>query len=226
MYVHPWLKGGWSWAYVHGVWHYWQSLNVGMLAFASSVAIYNASRYNENKRRAREYVAARAFLPEALSSLTEYLESCSPVFLEGWRRSADLDEHGPLESQPPSLPDGHKEVFGKCITHADADIGAHLAYLLARLQISHARMSDMAKDFRDGTRLESPENIMSYLYCLGELQALVNVTYDHARTGCYFEAGHLEWDDYRTAYNNLDIDYARLGDLEGFTKRAVARRES
>lgn len=71
MLFHPWFNGGWK--YAHAVWLEWQSLNVGILAFSASVIAFNISRYQATQQRRRELVAARAFLPDSLSELTQYL---------------------------------------------------------------------------------------------------------------------------------------------------------
>lgn len=43
MCIKPWFYG--DWGYVQGVWHDWQSLNTGMLAFISSITAFNISKY-------------------------------------------------------------------------------------------------------------------------------------------------------------------------------------
>lgn len=74
MFIYPWLNLGWSWGLVEDVWDRWQGLNVGMLAFISSVTAFNIGRYNAEKQREREFMASKAFLPDALSGLTSYLQ--------------------------------------------------------------------------------------------------------------------------------------------------------
>lgn len=81
MLIYPWFKGGFSWNYVHSVWYTWQSLNVGVLAFSSSIIAFNISRYNSEKQRQRDFIAERALLPQALSDLCKYLEQSSEVLL-------------------------------------------------------------------------------------------------------------------------------------------------
>ena len=75
MVIFPLFEGNFSWKYLQSVWHSWQGLNVGILAFVSSVIALNISRYNANKQRERNFIAARAFLPEAFSELTKYFNS-------------------------------------------------------------------------------------------------------------------------------------------------------
>ena len=84
----------------------------------------------------------------------------------------------------------------------------------------------MVKGFEVGDSAESQLNVMSYVYCLGELQALVNVTFDHARTGVSFRHEELTWDDFTNAYHVLGVDYERVQGLKGFTKRAIQRSGS
>jgi hypothetical protein len=50
MLIWPWIAGCGDWGYVQNVWNRWQSLNVGMLAFISSITAFNISRYNAEKQ--------------------------------------------------------------------------------------------------------------------------------------------------------------------------------
>lgn len=69
MFVVPWFHGSRDWRYVQNVWYDWQSLNVAMLAFLSSIVAFSIGRYNAEKQRERNFTAAQAFLPESLSEL-------------------------------------------------------------------------------------------------------------------------------------------------------------
>lgn len=46
MPIAPWIQSGWDWDNVQDIWDRWQSLNVGMLAFISSILALNISRIN------------------------------------------------------------------------------------------------------------------------------------------------------------------------------------
>lgn len=226
MLVYPLLKGGFSWPYLQRVWDDWQALNVGVLAFAASVIALNISRWHAYDQRKRDFVAAKAFLPEALSELTSYFRASASVFMEGWRR-VEVNrgrQLAPLSSQPPDLPAEYKAVFANCIRFADADVGRYLAYILMRLQVHHSRLRGFAESFSEHTEtLVVQENIISYFYRLGELQALTNKLFDFARGLEEFQGDVLVWEDFRNAFQNMDIWHEEYGDLEGFTRRALER---
>jgi len=229
MFLAPWIEGQSDWIYVQKVWDRWQTLNTGMLAFISSVIALNIAKFNSNKQRERRFIAARAFLPHALSELTSYFKSSSRLLIEAWERCGDpgLDRSHPLEADFPELPEEYKETFSRCIADAESDVGDYLAYILMRLQVHHSRLRELNDSFSEGSRnVPVRENIKSYTYRLGELQALTNRLFDFARGFAYLAGSDLEWDDYSNAYSNLDIWLEDIDDLEGFTRRAIARSKS
>ncbi|WP_157982632.1 hypothetical protein [Simplicispira lacusdiani] len=221
MLLHPWLKGGWK--YVHAVWYDWQSLNVGILAFLASVIAFNISRHHAAQQRRRELVAARSFLPESLSELSEYLRRCSVVLCSAY--SGTKQTHAQLsQDQLPRLPSGYKEIFSRCISLADKELAEHLSYILACLQIHHARISSLLEEQRPNSRfVVTRHNVLTYIYRLGELQALVNNTFDYARGEKEFIAKPLDFSSYKTAYANLGTHLHNIDDLEDFTKHAIER---
>ncbi len=224
MFVIPPIAG--DWAYVQRVWHNWQSLNVGVLALASSMIAFSISRYNADNKKAREFVAARAFLPEALSELNSYTQSCSPLLIEAWHRANNDKDRckTSLTNALPNLPLSYKQIFSRCLASSDPDIGEHLAYILTRLQVNHSRLESLVNEFSEESEMsQSTENIMSYIYSLRELMALINRTYEFARGQEDFIAKRLDAGDFSAAYFGLDIPLKKIEDLDGFTERAVAR---
>lgn len=227
MIMAPWIVGG-DWKYVQNVWDRWQSLNVGVLAFISSLVAFNISRFNENKQRERNFIAARAFLPEALSELTGYFKSSSSLLREAWESiNGEAGKGAPLQTPTPALPTGYKETFSRCIELAEPDVAEFLAYMLMCLQVHHSRMQELANSFSQVSRtIVVPRNIVSYLYRLSELQALTNKIFPFARGMEPFNGSSLVWEDFRNAYGNLDIRVEDFDDLTGFTQRAIARNSS
>lgn len=226
MLVVPWVKGACNWTYVQEVWDRWQTLNVGVLAFISSVIAFNISKYNANKQRERQFVAARSFLPHTLSELTSYCKHSSIMLREAWVL-LDTKQVGysPLAAELPELPDSYKEVFSRCIAEADPDVADYLANILVQLQVHHSRLKELKYTFGQGGRMVwVQQNVMSYLFSLGKLQALLNRLFGFARGEEPFNGSNLLWEDYRTAYANLDIDVEDVNDLEAFTRRAISRR--
>jgi len=227
MFVYPWFASDWTWKSVENVWDRWQSLNVGMLAFISSVTAFNIGRYNAEKQREREFTASKAFLPDALSGLTSYFATSAILFKEGWEAS-----HGnPIKTALPMPPLDSKEVFRDCIKYADQDVGEYLARVLRRLQVHAARMAAYV-DQKSGDTWLSPQrhNLISYIYRLGELQAMINRLFPFARDHDQLDTSTLTWDDFKNAYGNLGfwIEDIRIDDainLEAFTKRALDRAD-
>jgi len=221
MVIFPLFDGKGDWGYVQNVWSRWQGLNVGMLAFISSITAFNISRYNANRQRERDFLAAKAFLPDALSELIDYFESSALIFIQGLKSNRE----NLVTAEPPILPANYKEVFGNCIRYADPDVGDYLARLLVKLQVHNSRLKNFITYFN-----AERNNLISYLYRLGELQALVNKLFGFARSEEDFDSGPLEWEDFRNAYKNLKIPIADIYidddmNLEAFTKRAISRNK-
>lgn len=228
MFVAPWFVGNWSWVYVQDVLDRWQGLNVGMLAFVSSVIAFNISRFNADKQRAREFAASKAFLPSALSELSTYFVASAAVFKLGWE-----SQHGVRpDFVIPAVPEHYKEVFSNCIQHAQPEVGEYLSIILMRMQVHDARLRDYVSDGNCGPRY-SPEkhNLIPYLYRLAELQAMVGKLFSFARGLEPFDRSPLVWEDFRNAFGGLgvwadEIEMEDVGSLEAFTKRAIARNSA
>ena len=225
MLIYPFVKASGDWTYVQNVWDRWQSLNAGILALSASIIGFYISRYNQNKKRERDFVAARAFLPLTLSELTSYCKSCSVLLREAY---VALDRQDGLrlnlESELEELPDSLKETFSRCISVADPDIGGHLAQILWKLQINNSRLKELKiKPGQGIDQMIFKNNLVSYLFSLGELQTLIFRTFNFARALESLNNSNLNWDDYTNAYFNLDIELDDIEGLEEFTKRVIAR---
>lgn len=223
MFVYPWFASDWTWTSVESVWDRWQSLNVGMLAFVSSIAAFNIGHYNAEKQREREFMASKAFLPDALSGLVSYLVDSANLLREGW----DASQGNSINTALPIPPPDFKEVFRDCIRHADREVGEYLARILKRLQVHAARLASYI-DHQTDDAWVSPQqhNLITYIYRLGELQAMLNRLFPFARSQGPLDASALTWEDFKNAYGNLNfwIEDIRLDDvnnLEAFTKRAL-----
>lgn len=225
MLIYPWLAGGGDWNHVQNVWSRWQGLNVGVLAFASSIIAFNITRYNANKQRERNFLAAKAFLPAALSELCSYFKLSASILIDAWEKAPSEE----LFAKYPDLPKGYEEIFGKCIMHAEPDVGDYLAKILVWLQVHDARIKDFIDNYNDSSDISPNKyNIITYLYRLGQLQGLVNKLFPFARNMEEFNQVPLEWDDYKNAYGvlNIWIDEKSIDEkmnLEDFTKRAISR---
>lgn len=224
MFFVPFLSGNWT--HTQEIWDRWQTLNVGVLAFISSVIAFNISRYNASKQRERNFIAARAFLPNALSELTWYCKSSSILMLEAWSQLGDsISKGSPLKTTFPDLPQSYKETFKHCISEADPEVASNLADILVKLQIHHSRLNELKTSFEgNGGLIWDRQILTSYLFSLGHLQALINKLFGFSRGMEPFNDLSLIWDDYQNAYSNLAIDIEDVPDLEGFTKRFISRR--
>jgi hypothetical protein len=187
----------------------WQSLNAGFLAFASSIIAFSIARYNAEKQREREFVAAKAFLSEALSELSAYFKQSATLYAEAYiRASNDEDDcRTPLNSILPNLPRDYRAVFRSCIHSATPDVGEHLARILSLLQVHIARLTSEHDEFNPKSRmLKTTSNIMINIYCLGQLQALVNKTFSFARSEKDLDCSPLIRDELVTAFSNIGIE--------------------
>jgi hypothetical protein len=226
MFVYPFFIGGWD--HAQKIWHSWQSLNVGFLAFISSLIAFYISRYNAEKQREREFVAAKAFLPNALSELTEHLRCWAKMLCEAWSltKNADRSSRDTLKTEIPILQDSINEVFKECIRHGSPDISEHIANILKDLQVNNARLKDLSTDFTNNNRLIRIENIKEYMFCLARIQALVNATFYFARDEEKFVRSEVGIKEMETAYLNLNINKAFIHDLNRYTKNRLERKKS
>jgi hypothetical protein len=219
MCVAPWLISGWSWAYVQKVWWNWQSLNVGVIALASSLIALKVVAYRESKQRKRDFVAARAFLPHALSELCSYFKDCADVLLEALN-NVSSNEPEPIGLKIPVSPAEYRLVFSKCIAFAESDVAEYLARLVNKLQVHQSRLQGVSDDLskRHGRVLQRA-NFLEYLKCLAEMQAMVNNIFGFSRGEGVIDFGVLAWPEYRTAYFNLGHLLDKLPELERYAKK-------
>ncbi len=220
----PLSQGEMSWAYLQSVWDRWQTFNAGILAFIASVIAFNISKYQENKQRERSFVAARAFLPHALSELMVYFEECAQLLVETWGR---LEPHpsGPIKlvAPVPELPNSYKETFSCCIEQAEPMVGEYLAKILVKLQVHHSRLSGLHFNLTTPSRgVETRENVLHYLYGLGALYGLVGKLFPFVRGEKAFDDSPLVWEDFDNAFANLDVYLSQIHDLEARTKLWLA----
>lgn len=226
MLVHPFLHGGWK--NTHEVWLEWQSLNVGVLAFAASVIAFNISKYHDDQQRKRELVAARSFLPHALSDLTAYLKTCSTLLAHGYQFAENYqwpNEERP-DIQSPMLPSGYAQVFEKCISLSDSPLADRLSHILMKLQINQSRLSELAANLvAPGNTLIIRANVIAYIFRVAELQCLINALFPCSRGEEELKNTPLDWEAFRNAYGTLDFWLHEYDDLEDFTKRVLDRNK-
>lgn len=200
MVVWPLFSSGFSWAHVQRVWHYWQALNVGMIALGSSLLAFYSARYNNRQRRKHEHIAAVAFLPRALSDLTGYFEQSAKLLNEVYwgQRGANLNEYSP------SLPYGYEEVFYRCIVGADSDLADYLSTMLNKLQIHSSRVASLGST-PEGNGTVTRQGVAYLMVHLAELHAMVGRLFDYARFGKRSYRYSLTQSEYLTSCGILHI---------------------
>ncbi len=223
MFAYPWIAGGGNWGHVQAVWDRWQTLNAGALAFVASLIAFNISRYNESRQRERDFTAAKAGLPSALSSLMEYCNRSAQVLNQLWEPRGVV----PRNLEYPELSRDYREVMSNCIRHADPAIGAYLSSILVRLQVHEARLRDAIGETRN-QRVVDRHTLIAYMLRLGELHVLLGNLFSFARGEGTFHQKKLTWDDFRGSYLSLDLEVDDLFidenmNLAAFTKRWLAR---
>ena len=217
MVLYPIWDGKGDWLYVQIVWNCWQSFNAGALLFFASMFALRFSIYSENEQRKRNYLAIRAFLPEALIELSKYFQSSAKLLREAYSGRT-------LENEAPNLPTRYKEIFKECIAFAEPDVGKYLTYMLVRLQVHDAMIKYLHDNFSEVIPTEFHKYKM-HIHRLGELQALSIKMFDFARGIKEFDSSRLTWEDYLQAYNSLELLPENFDDLENYTIRVIELKE-
>lgn len=221
MFVYPWFEHQWSWPAVQSVWSHWQALNVGSLAFLSSIILYKATKYHSESQRQRNFIASRAFLPEAFSELLDYLTESSDVLKAAWNVSDRGRRNRNLNVQIPSLPTNYKSIFRDCISHAPSNFGDYLAKFLVNLQIHDSRLHSLIEDSRRGGLRKC--QIKPYMFRLAELVVYINKSFEYARGESDFDSSPFTVDEFRTAFRNIHIDVEDFDDLWTKTEQWIQR---
>lgn len=186
MLVVPWIN--YDWQYLQKVWHSWQGFNVGMLAFLSTSIIFLYTHTKNEEQRKRELIAALAFLPSALATISNYLRDCIPTLEEAFDRTLSSKPNATrqtLEKKPPELPQSFQAVFKECIRNAEPQEGELLSEVLRKLQIQNSRLQNLYdKEICEGSKMfVTPHNIKSYFHDVLFIKALVDILYPYARGG-------------------------------------------
>ena len=221
MFIYPFFIGDWN--YVQSVWHAWQSLNAGVLAFTASIIALYTVRYREEKDRKRRFAASKACLPHVLAELSKYFSMSSILFIEASKKMNDKDQ-SKIESKLPELPKDYPLTFKECINQASSEIGEELSYIIARLQIHHSRMESLRVQFNNSDMSYAQHNISEYIFRLAELQILINRLFDYSRSTSELKNTLLTFEEYCSCYRLWDIDIKEKEDLKYFTERNQGSR--
>jgi hypothetical protein len=189
MLIVPWFcalyVGEDLWTYVRKVWLDWQTFNAGMVAFLASLTVLSASLHHaeqqdkqSEEQRKRDFIAARAFLPEAFGDILVYCDK-SMKFLV--RYLPEKWESDITEAKPPELPSGYREVFRDCIKFADSDVGERLSRILLLLQIQRGKAEQIIPEHPPSDSPTLRDDVKTCLAYVVRIRVLINKTSDYAR---------------------------------------------
>lgn len=197
MVLYPFFRGGWP--QLHAVWFAWQTFNAGIIALmAALIGFYMTTRLAKKQADA-QFVASRAFLPEALSVIVAYLDQCILVLNEALHKLATEDKNQQtLHSQVSELDREYRAIFAICIAHGPNDLRNALSKISKQLQICKSRMESLIEQqFQPNSFYAIAEyHIISELAEVCELYALINSLFDYAR---------FESEEINTVLTNKDI---------------------
>tara|TARA_R110002012_G_scaffold316411_1_gene531322 strand:- start:169 stop:1056 length:888 start_codon:yes stop_codon:yes gene_type:complete len=221
-----------DWAYIQSVWDRWQSFNVGVLALISSVLVFKATKYHSEQTRERQFKAARAMLPDALSELTAYLKSAARSLDELWDdyEQASLPSDSDFEIPYPLLPVKARETIKECISNANEDVGDYLARILSNLQVFDARLSGMCEECKGQYRVSpSANNVNAAMILAAKIHALIGNIFEFSRGRKEFSTIELELHHYMTAYALLNLEVGmgldKYTDLTSMTVNSINSTE-
>lgn len=223
MFVSPVIQGRGDWGYIQAVWDRWQSLNVGILAFAASLTALSISRINERRQLQREFVSARALLPHALSELAGFCEQSASYFIEvhdtftGWSSWADFET--PLK-QPPEIPTDVFPIFTQCIRTGETQVAESLAQLLSSLQVHQSRMRNLhSMPTRSSLRTANAASLaFDYLAALALIRTNIDKMFDFARGEGILDITKPNQKEIRTAYTMMKVNPAVINQIWGRTE--------
>ncbi|MHC9034104.1 hypothetical protein ACYTTR_00090 [Cobetia marina] len=201
MFLVPWVNGGFSWNYLQSVWYRWQGLNVGVLAFMSSIIIYISAKYSAEAQRKREFEASKAFLSDALSELVGFYKKSASQYDSVWNGNYVLIDIG--------HPNKYRNVFKDCIRHSDPYVSSFLYNYLVDLQVHNARLSDI-REYVSSNSVYSSDMLASNLLLLGKLYAATDRLFDIARNESYNLHDSLALQEYMRSYRLMNVDYDKV----------------
>lgn len=180
MIVYPLYVGGWG--NLQSTLYTWQSLNVGILAFSSTVILFYVSTISSRDKELQNLKACRAMLVLALSNLSEFLEQSVDLLLKMNQHGDGRYYIGNMELKDfkdfPILESYNLDLIKECIKFAKKDDAAHLASLLTFFQIFKARY----KFFFSTVSFHDYDYKITKVYRdAGELKAVIDATFGYAR---------------------------------------------
>lgn len=217
MFMYPLYQG--SWGHLHSVLLDWQTLNAAIIAFIAAWLTFQITRYKESEHEKRELIAAKAFLPNALSELIVFYKSSAKV-LENYHTILLADVERPLGDRGevlalPEMPQEYKTAFKECIKYAEAEEGRKLAYILESLQVHNSRVH-LINDYLTGTckTIVGHDFTLVCLLRLAELYVVTIGLFNYARNATENQQ-HTLLESFDIAYRSLELSnyYTDLIDI-------------
>jgi hypothetical protein len=221
MVAMPFYLGDWQ--YVQSVWDRWQGFNVGMIALTSSVIALYITRYRTEQEKKQNFIAARAFFPQALSDISAYCKAVFDTQYIAHRRI--VDEHDEcktaLEANLPVMQGEWMKVFKECILYADPEVGDCLAHILGCLQINNVRVNSLFESFSPSGTINTVGSMNNDIKRNIEVLALVSLLFPFARGEENFKSPSLNVGDYFTALNVAKTAWVNLAGLQDYIEETV-----
>lgn len=198
----------------------WQTLNSAIIALiASAIALY-ANQYSEKKQKERDFIAAKAFLPDALSELNGYLKKSAKIYLEIYEFKKNKQVNVKLSNPLAELPNNYKIVFRDCIHSGESSVGIYLSEFLRKLQVHNSRMAGTYINLGDSENDYSTlESVSTDILNTAELYAMLGRLFPFSRNESELNISKLKPAEINIGYPNLKIDPTEIIHLEEQTSR-------
>lgn len=169
----------------------WQSLLAGFLAFVASLMLFFSAVYSDFSRRRSRLLSARAFLPQSLVKISDYLEKSALFLAYEYCLDvgvADNEQNGKFAR--PEFPAGAFADFRVLVEVSDKRLALVIARLIADLQVLQSRVSTVGtrRDLRPLFGQKHGLEIAAVLF----VHCVVNRFYDYSRDQIDFDFRMVE----------------------------------
>lgn len=192
----------------------WQTFNASVLAFIASILVIFSTTISERKARAKRRDAKLAFLPQALSEISTYIEEIVNV-LEAIKNKSQAEDL-PVIPQTPGNALNRVEKFIEASDYPDEIIVKHLVIATNVIQIYESRLRSLVYD---KSIINRDERASYQINQCVRLNCLISGMYGYARSEeDTYEVTSLNKDKLRA--NKLPI-YMTEQEMIDLTKKAI-----
>jgi hypothetical protein len=170
----------------------WQTLTAAMIALCASTIALHISGYREEKQRERNFVAARAFLPNALAEITTYCDYSIEFYFDNLSSSSAKTDSEPLTKS--SL-----QAIKECISYANPDAARNLSQIISLLQVHYSRMLGACSK-------ENTSNVSANSKERKNLHELLHTCFIKHIVSCNFDFARGE----ATSFHEIDVNVQDL----------------